>query len=103
MVMMLGESLTYAPLGLITTLEQDRMDVLPEALHYFFQGITSFQHRNHQEALEAFEKALQYKEDFAEAWYDKALALGHLEVWPESQWPGFTLRQADVLQSYIAL
>ena len=26
-----------------------------------------------------------------------------LEVWPESQWPGFTLRQADVLQSYIAL
>ena len=64
MVMVLGESLTYAPLGLITTLEQDRMDVLPEALHYFFQGITSFQHRNHQEALEAFERALQYKEDF---------------------------------------
>ena len=29
-------------------------------------------------------------------WYD-------LEVWPESQWPGFALRQADVLQSYIAL
>ena len=31
-------------------------------------------------------------------------AIAHvLEVWPESQWPGFTLRQADVLQSYIAL
>ena len=25
-----------------------------------------------------------------------------LEVWPESHWPGFTLRQADVLQSYTA-
>ena len=75
MVMMLGESLTYAPLGLITTLEQDRMDVLPEALHYFFQGITSFQHRNHQEALEAFEKALQYKEDFHRglAWQGRGL------------------------------
>ena len=23
-----------------------------------------------------------------------------LEVWPESHWPGFALRQADVLQSY---
>ena len=22
-----------------------------------------------------------------------------LEVWPESHWPGFALRQADVLQS----
>ena len=25
-----------------------------------------------------------------------------LEVWPESPWPGFALRQADVLQSYTA-
>ena len=25
-----------------------------------------------------------------------------LEVWPESHWPGFALRQADVLQSYTA-
>ena len=25
-----------------------------------------------------------------------------LEVWPESHRPGFTLRQADVLQSYTA-
>ena len=25
-----------------------------------------------------------------------------LEVWPESHWPGFTLRQADVFQSYTA-
>ena len=25
-----------------------------------------------------------------------------LEVWPESHWPGFTLRQSDVLQSYAA-
>ena len=23
-----------------------------------------------------------------------------LEVWPESHWPGFALRQADVFQSY---
>ena len=23
-----------------------------------------------------------------------------LEVWPESHWPGFALRQSDVLQSY---
>ena len=27
-------------------------------------------------------------------------ALGALEVWPESHWPGFALRQADVFQSY---
>ena len=27
---------------------------------------------------------------------------GILEVWPESHWPGFALRQADVLQSYTA-
>ena len=27
---------------------------------------------------------------------------GRLEVWPESHWPGFALRQADVLQSYTA-
>ena len=26
----------------------------------------------------------------------------HLEVWPESHWPGFALRQADVIQSYTA-
>ena len=25
-----------------------------------------------------------------------------LEVWPESHWPGFALRQADVFQSYTA-
>ena len=25
-----------------------------------------------------------------------------LEVWPESHWPGFTLRQSDVFQSYVA-
>ena len=25
-----------------------------------------------------------------------------LEVWPESHWQGFALRQADVLQSYTA-
>ena len=26
----------------------------------------------------------------------------HLEVWPESHWPGFALRQADVLQVQLA-
>ena len=25
-----------------------------------------------------------------------------LEVWPESHWPGFALRQADVFQYYTA-
>ena len=25
-----------------------------------------------------------------------------LEVWPESHWPGFALRQSDVFQSYTA-
>ena len=29
---------------------------------------------------------------------DSPLAV--LEVWPESHWPGFALRQADVFQSY---
>ena len=29
-------------------------------------------------------------------------ALGVLEVWPESHWPGFTLREADVFKSYMA-
>ena len=28
--------------------------------------------------------------------------IGSLEVWPESHWPGFLLRQADELQSYTA-
>ena len=28
------------------------------------------------------------------------LLLLSLEVWPESHWPGFALRQADVFQSY---
>ena len=28
------------------------------------------------------------------------LILTGLEVWPESHWPGFALRQADVFQSY---
>ena len=27
---------------------------------------------------------------------------GFLEVWPESHWPGFALRQSDVFQSYAA-
>ena len=31
-----------------------------------------------------------------------AAARSLLEVWPESNWPGFALRQADVLQSYTA-
>ena len=30
------------------------------------------------------------------------LSLASLEVWPESHWPAFALRQADVLQSYMA-
>ena len=32
--------------------------------------------------------------------YDNASGL---EVWPESHWPGFALRQADVFQSYAGL
>ena len=31
-----------------------------------------------------------------------AKAPSTLEVWPESHWPGFALRQADVFQSYTA-
>ena len=31
-----------------------------------------------------------------------ALAVDPLEVWPESHWPGFALRQSDVLQLYTA-
>ena len=30
------------------------------------------------------------------------LSFALLEVWPESHWPGFVLRQADVCQSYTA-
>ena len=30
------------------------------------------------------------------------VATGSLEVWPESHWPAFALRQADGLQSYQA-
>ena len=29
-------------------------------------------------------------------------AEGRLEVWPESHWPGFALRDADVFKSYMA-
>ena len=28
--------------------------------------------------------------------------MGSLEVWPESHWPGFALRKADVFQSDMA-
>ena len=28
--------------------------------------------------------------------------MARLEVWPESHWPGFALRQANVFQSYAA-
>ena len=30
------------------------------------------------------------------------LSIVVLEVWPESHWPGFALRQVDGLQSYMA-
>ena len=30
------------------------------------------------------------------------LTEAHLEVWPESHWPGFALRKADVFKSYMA-
>ena len=30
------------------------------------------------------------------------LVAAYLEVWPESHWPGFALRQADAIQSYTA-
>ena len=36
------------------------------------------------------------------AWGATKRATDALEVWPESHWPGFALRQADVLQSYMA-
>ena len=28
--------------------------------------------------------------------------LHYLEVWPESHWPGFALREADVFKTYMA-
>ena len=31
---------------------------------------------------------------------DASVDLIYLEVWPESHWPSFALRQADVFQSY---
>ena len=34
--------------------------------------------------------------------FNEAALRQTLEVWPESHLPGFTLRQADVLQSYTA-
>ena len=37
--------------------------------------------------------------------YNQASEVGRrnpLEVWPESHWPGFALRQSDVFQSYAA-
>ena len=33
--------------------------------------------------------------------YTSPLA-GGLEVWPESHWPGFALREADVFKTYMA-
>ena len=32
----------------------------------------------------------------------EALSLMDLEVWPESHWPGFALREADVFKTYMA-
>ena len=30
------------------------------------------------------------------------MILADLEVWPESHWPGFALREADVFKTYMA-
>ena len=45
------------------------------------------------------ETALNQADLFANQGKPEAIALA-LEVWPESHWPGFALRQADVFQSY---
>ena len=42
---------------------------------------------------------------WGEETYNQASEVGRrnpLEVWPESHWPGFALRQSDVFQSYAA-
>ena len=41
--------------------------------------------------------------DRSSAAFDLRQCALRLEVWPESHWPGFALRQVDVLQSYTAL
>ena len=45
--------------------------------------------------------ALQTADTKLQAWFAKSVVV-ILEVWPESQWPGFALRQADVLQLHTA-
>ena len=47
----------------------------------------------------AYDALRQWRGERADVEYVRIL---HLEVWPESHWPGFALRQADVLQLYTA-
>ena len=55
----------------------------------------------HYNDLEAFQKVWNYDRHhgvIAIGWSE----IGDLEVWPESHWPGFALRKADVFKSYMA-
>ena len=45
------------------------------------------QQEKYQEALEAFDRALEYREDFPNAWYNKGMALGSLGRYQETLYP----------------
>ena len=83
------------------------LEVWPETigrvLHYAKQ--TYFSHIRRDNVCNTFQKpvitsVIDVKK--IAVWGESGFPARFLEVWPESHWPGFALRQADVLQSYTA-
>ena len=60
---------------------------------------------NSQSAIEDYGEAIRLNPQYPYSHFGRGtlyhtLGKHDLEVWPESHWPGFALRQADVLQAY---
>ena len=78
------ETLNYAALGPITSLDFDEQGVPPEALRHFSEGVALLEKGNYQDALDAFEQALEHKRDFVEAWRNKGAALARVGRYHEA-------------------
>jgi len=77
-------TLTYALPAPTAAIEPGSEGVTKEASSYFSKGFSLMQQEKYLEALEAFDRALEYREDFPNAWYNKGLALGSLGRYQET-------------------
>ena len=71
----MAETLNFAALEPLTSLDFDEQDVPPEALRHFSEGVALLEKGKYQDALDAFEQALEHKRDFVEAWRNRGAAL----------------------------